>query len=52
MTMINRLIDIATEAVARRREHNDLTRVLRGPDSAFRSELIEVLSAQGIDRLI
>ena len=44
MTMINRLLRIATAASARRRERDYIAGVLQGPNTAFRSELIEVMS--------
>ena len=42
--MIYRLIRAAMQADARKRERDYVTNVLRGPDSALRSELIEVMS--------
>jgi hypothetical protein len=45
MTMIYRLIQTAKQARARRRERDYFNAVLRGPDSTFRSELIEVMSS-------
>jgi len=42
--MINRLIRTVKQAGARKRERDHITAVLCGPDSTFRSELIEVMS--------
>jgi hypothetical protein len=44
MNMINRLIRTAMQAGARKREQDYITAVMCGPDSTFRSELIEVMS--------
>jgi hypothetical protein len=44
MNMINRLIRTAMQAGARKGERDYVTAVLRGPDTTFRSELIEVMS--------
>jgi hypothetical protein len=43
--MINRLIQTAKQANARRREREYLDAILRGPDSTLRSEIIEMLSS-------
>ncbi len=42
--MISRIMRIAMKANARRRDREYVTSILRGPDTTFRSELIEVMS--------
>lgn len=44
MTTVHRLIRLAVQANTRRRDRDYIAAVLRGPDSTFRSELIEVMS--------
>jgi hypothetical protein len=44
MIMIDRFIRTVRQAASRRREQNFVADVLNGPDSSFRSELIEVFS--------
>jgi hypothetical protein len=42
--MMDRLLRTARQAVARNRDRNFVSDVLNGPDSTFRSELIEIIS--------
>jgi hypothetical protein len=45
MIEITRLIRIALQAGARKRQRDYLTDIIGGPDTTYRSELIEVTSS-------
>jgi hypothetical protein len=45
MTTFNRLIRTAIHAGARKRQRDYLTDIISGPDTTYRSELIEAISS-------
>jgi hypothetical protein len=45
MTTFTRLIRTALQAVARKRQRDYLTDIIGGPDTTYRSELIEATSS-------
>jgi hypothetical protein len=45
MAILRRLLDIAARA-SRRRDRDELTSILLGPSTAYRSELIDAMSAR------
>jgi hypothetical protein len=45
MNTFNRVIRTAMEALARKRQRDYLTDIICGPDTTYRSELMEVMSS-------
>ena len=45
------IVRLLRDVLARRRERDYIDGILRGPDTAFRSELVEVMSRAGWSEL-